>query len=729
MDLKGLNAEQRQAVIHDHRSQGPLLVLAGAGSGKTSVLTRRILYRIHSGVEARHLLALTFTAKAAAEMDERVRHSYPEGGVRLCTFHALGLHILRSEIVGVANWQRVGFCRAPTPAEDAGLGWVEFLAEQGLPPGSLERECLFNPDVRIRGGKKTLQALRAPVLGSGRVVFEDLIWLSITLLRDFPEVRAWARACWHEILVDEYQDIDPAQYQLVLTLLDGREDLFVVGDDDQAIYGFRGADIGNILRFQSDFPNCRLVRLEWNYRSTPAVLEVANRIFSDKPASLRKTLRTGAARPYALFRENRTPEIWRSQTPLEEILRLVATMRELRENYEMQWSDFAILVRYNRQRLYYRTALEAYGIPLLPDGDSDGAVDVLEGIHVETVHASKGLQYPVVFYAGLAQGLTPGECMGSRRERRAQFSEEKRLFYVGVTRAEAYLVFLFCRRRHWRGRLCSFSPSPFLGNCVSSRASTGLPMPVLLFKVQVVCRVLLYLAARMPSYVFTRLFRPQETKAWIERNADHWCRFCLRVMRMELRIEGQEKLAQVDWSRPVIVVGNHESYADIPVVLLAVGRILGFLAKKELAYIPFLAYWMRQIGCLFIDRGKKGAGGEVSQKISGIGQDTRIVIFPEGTRSRNGQLGTFKSGAFRLACELDATLLPIVHCGTREGWETRCDSRTLQPVRAQVLEPLDVRELRASLGREISAKGDLLNPIRDRLETARKNRFLCKTCG
>lgn len=714
--LKGLNGEQRQAVLHEHDDAGPLLVLAGAGSGKTSVLTKRIQYRIGCGVKPEHILALTFTAKAAAEMDERVQQLYPGAGVRLCTFHSLALHLLRARLDGVDNWQRMGFAQAPVPTETSLAPWMDALVAQGLKPRSLDRELLFAPDLRVKGGDRVLHLLREPVLRSGKVIFEDLIWLAIRLLREKAEVRTWAQDSWREILVDEFQDINPSQYQLVRALLGERKNLFVVGDDDQAIYGFRGADIGNILRFQTDFPDCRMVRLEWNYRSTPAVLAVANRIFADKPALLRKTLRPGALRPYALFRENRIPEIWESRTPLEEMERLAQALHDLRADYELAWSDFAILVRYNRQRRYYREALHEWGIPVQ---NEDGAEEKRDGMHVETVHASKGLQYPVVFYAGLAVGLTPGELPAGRKARRAQLGEEKRLFYVGVTRAEAYLVFLFCRRRHWRGALRTFKRSPFLDYGTQAVPSPGLPMPVLLFKAIAALRILLFLAMRMPSYALTRLFRPAEVPAWFAVNSARWCNFCLRAMGMDLKIEGQEKLALVDWTRPVIVVGNHESYADIPVVLLAVDRLLGFLAKKELSYIPFLSYWMRQIGCLLIDRSKKGVGNEISQQIAGAGQNTRIVIFPEGTRSKDGALGAFKSGAFRLASELNATLLPIVHSGTREGWENRHNSRVIQNIKARILAPVDVAALRTSLDRELSPKGDLLNPMRTAMAQAR----------
>lgn len=713
--LQGLNGEQRQAVLHDHALHGPVLVLAGAGSGKTSVLTRRMQWRIAQGVAPEKMLALTFTAEAAAEMGERLRALFPSALTRLCTFHSLALHILRATVNDIDNWQRSGFACAPVPAEEGQGSWADFLADCGWSGKPLPRGDLFCPNGCDAKRTAMLGRLRTPVLTSGKVLFDDLVWLAIALLEGHDEVRRWAHDCWSEILVDEYQDIDPVQYRMVRALLGERSALFVVGDDDQAIYGFRGADIGNILRFRADFPQARLIRLEWNYRSTSQVLCVANRIFADKPLNLAKTLRPGAQRGYALFRENRPPEIWHSRQAVDEINRLVYHMRSLRADYALEWHDLAVLARYNRQCLYYIMALRERGLPVCSDGD-DGDAD---GIRIMTVHASKGLQFPVVYYVGLARGLTPGEGRGGRAQRRLQSEEEKRLFYVGVTRAEALLVLLFCRHRHWRGKLLNFKPSPFLRWCSCETSASRLPMPVILFKIFAVTRVLWYMAMRMPSYAWTRMRDKSAVPGWINRKAMEWSRLCMRSLRLDLHLENPGKLAAVDWNRPVIVVSNHESYADIPVVLLAVERILGFLAKKELGYIPFLAYWMRQIGCLFIDRSKKGAGGEVSQKIGGAGASTRIVIFPEGTRSKDGKLGVFKSGAFRLALELDAVIVPIVHAGTRTGWENRKDSRVIQNVRAQVLEPVDVVELKKTLGRDIQVKSDLMPFVQQAMLTAR----------
>ena len=655
--LKNLNTQQKEAVLHSHESEGPLLILAGAGSGKTSVLTKRILYRIGQGLDSSKILALTFTAKAAAEMDERVKELAPDSKALLCTFHSLALRILRT------HWEKLGFAKVPIPKEQSDFEWQDWLMEAGLKPGSVSRENLFCND--------KLEKLQAKVLKSGEVVFEDLIWLAIRLLSEFN-----IQVGWTEILIDEYQDINPSQYKLVRALLRKSQCLFAVGDDDQAIYGFRGADIGNILRFKKDFPNCKVLKLEWNYRSTANILETANRIFTDKPLMFRKNLRAGAMRHYPLFKENRKPEVWICQTAEEEILKIVYEIKFLKEEYSMQWSDFALLCRYNRQCEYYELALKEYGI-----GD----------VVIETLHASKGLQYPVVFYCGLAENLSPG-LDGAP-------DEEKRLFYVGVTRAEAHLIFLYCKQRYFKGQLTNFKKSRFLKYCQEKPLKKGIGMPIFIFKFFAVFSIICFMCWYIPIYFFQRVFKPSTSEAWLQAMLLRWASFCLRRMRLDLSVSGRENLAKVDWSRPVIIIANHNSFADIPVVLVSAQRMLGFLAKMELSRIPFLSYWMRKIGCVFIKRHTKGSGRNFKDKMSEFSatKPPQIVIFPEGTRSKTGEMSSWKSGAFRMAAEFKAIILPIVLKGTANAWERRTSTKTIQLVTSQILEPLDVSEYTSQL--------------------------------
>jgi 1-acyl-sn-glycerol-3-phosphate acyltransferase len=694
--LRGLNSEQKQAVLHSHANEGPLLILAGAGSGKTSVLTKRILHRISQGLDSSKILALTFTAKAAAEMDERVKELAPNSKALLCTFHSLALKILRMQINGIENWKRIGFKKAPMPKEQSDFEFQDSLMELNIKAGSINRENLFCPELGV--SKDKLEKLKQNVFQSGEIVFEDLIWLSIRLLSEFNEVKEHCQNIWNEVLIDEYQDINPSQYRLVRAILGESKNLFAVGDDDQAIYGFRGADIGNILRFQKDFPDCRVLKLEWNYRSTDSILETANRIFTDKPLAFRKNLRAGAMRSYPLFKENRKPEIWVLQTAEEEITKLVYEIKFLKDEYSMKWSDFALLSRYNRQSKYYELALKEYDIPVVEDDSPQN----FDGVHIETIHASKGLQYPVVFYCGLAENLSPGELPEKSKEKIKQLGEEKRLFYVGVTRAEAHLFFLYCKQRYFKGELKKFKVSCFLKYCEEKKLKKGIAMPIFIFKIFTVAQIIIFMFGRIPLYFFEKIFRASTVDVWLQENLLYWAKFCLKTLRIDLNASGRQNLAKVDWSRPVIVIANHNSYADIPVVLVSAQRMLGFLAKKELSRIPILFYWMRKIGCVFIKRQATKAGQKFKDKLSEIssGKPPQIVIFPEGTRSKTGKMGMWKSGAFRMAAEFKATILPIALKGTAEAWERRKHSKTIQKVSSEILEPFDIAVWEKENGKE-----------------------------
>lgn len=723
--LKGLNSDQRAAVLHDHEKEGQLLILAGAGSGKTSVLTKRIQYRIMCGVEPEKILALTFTAKAAAEMRERVQALFPDAGVRLCTFHSLALHMLKCKLPGKGGspgkfaYQIMGFKKVPSPTESSDRDFLRALSKLKLKSGQVSRENLFSDE--YGSVEKKLEPLRKVVLESGQVVFEDLIYLSISLLENYEEAREYFRDQWKEILVDEYQDINPTQYRLVKNLLGDRKQLFVVGDDDQAIYGFRGADIGNINRFRDDFRESKLIRLEWNYRSVPSILALANGIFVNKPLHLQKFLRAGNLKGSGgnpIYKENRRPEVWVSEDPLEEMQKVVLRIKELRESYDLKWENFAILVRYNRQRLYYVQSLKDFSIPVAGeplsgevDDDEQEEKTVVEGVHVETVHASKGLQYAVVFYAGLAEGLTPGQCLGSLRERKKQMEEERRLYYVGVTRAEACLFLLYCKRRFWKGRLRRFKKSRFLPPLENR---SNVPMPFVLYKLYVLLSVLVYMAWQFVKVPYVKLRYGKDTQVWIDRKIQEFGRFCMKVLRVDLTVEDQAMLGKVDWSKPVFVVGNHNSLADIPIVFLSIQKTIGFVAKQSLGRIPFLSFWMTRIGCVLVNREKDGAAGAIRKMIADGHGSPRIFIFPEGTRSKDGSLGRFKSGVFRFACENDGTILPLVIQGSGFVWERRKDAGRCK-VKVKILEPLDVVALRKDMP-QLEPRTVLMPMVHKRME-------------
>ena len=756
--LAGLNSDQRAAVLHDHEQNGQLLILAGAGSGKTSVLTKRIQYRILSGVQPEKILALTFTAKAATEMRERVQKLFPNAGVRLCTFHSLALFILKSKVPVMLTMERrsrnksgmtaeaysscpayelVGFKKMPVPTESADKSFMQELAKVGGRKFRFSREELFS-DAHPAKLLKKLEPLRNRVLESGQVVFEDLIYQAIHLLENHDEARMYFQNQWTEILVDEYQDINPSQYRLVKALLGERKSLFVVGDDDQAIYGFRGADIGNINRFRDDFKESSLIRLEWNYRSVANILHFSNRIFENKPIHLRKVLRAGnmsGSGGSPIFKENREPEIWVSENPVEEMQKIIESIKLLRESYDLQWKNFAILVRYNRQRLYYEEALRDARLPVAGDavdveagaetvgaetvgaetvGVINGGEILEDGIHVETVHASKGLQYAVVYYAGMSEGLTPGSCSGSRAQRKKQLDEERRLFYVGVTRAESFLVLLYCKHRYWKGRLAKFKQSRFLPRETSK---VDINMPVILFKIYAVARIFFFMFRYIIKIAFVYMFRRKDLDSWIEEKVQYFSRFCMKVLRVDLTIEDQAQLAKVDWTRPVFVMGNHRSYLDIPLAFLALQRTVGFIAKTQLQRIPILNFWMHKLGCVFIDR-EKGGGAAAIQKAIQSGKMLRLFIFPEGTRSKRDGMVAFKSGCFRLAVDADAIILPIVTKGSDLLWEHRKDSKH-HPVNMKILEPIDTVEFKKTNGGDaMDPRHELLPYVRNMMESA-----------
>lgn len=709
--LKGLNGDQRDAVLFDHQKNGPLLILAAAGSGKTSVLTRRIQWRVLQGASPSSILALTFTAKAAAEMRERVQKLFPDADIRLSTFHSLAYAILREKFGERFGWELTGFQKAPRPSECEGERFACELVDNRVSPSAISRDELFCSELSPKM-KKKLEPIRRGILSSGKIVFEDLIYLATDLICRNADVQKTIRSRYREILVDEYQDINPSQYKLVRAILGENQNLFAVGDDDQAIYGFRGADIGNVFRFCRDFPKATLLRLEWNYRSVPGVLFLANRIFEDKPLLLRKTLRAGNSSQKPLFLENRRPEVWESDNPQVEILRIVAKIRELRLAYDLEFENFAILVRYNRQRLYYEEALDSFRIPVFREGDAENPE--IPGVHVETVHGSKGLQYTVVFYAGMAEGLSPGACEGSRKERRLQLDEEKRLFYVGVTRAEAVLVLLYCRRRFWKGRLSEFKPSRFL-KFVDRPFPKVSSMPLFLFRIRAIALILGYMLFFIPPFLFRSVFLRKTLPAWVEYRVGTFTRFCFRALRVEIEVRNQSVLSTVDWNRPLVVVGNHQSYFDIPIVFFTLGRTIGFMAKKTLTYIPFLNFWMKQLHCVFLDRKNPRAGVELKRRIETSKEIPRVFIFPEGTRGKDGRIHPFKSGAFRLAADLDATILPIYIRGSRSTWEARTSSGKVS-VQAVVLEPIDVKAL--SKEKAVNPKTELAPMVYERFLAA-----------
>ena len=370
--LTSLNAAQRAAVEH---GDGPLLILAGAGSGKTRVLTTRVARLIRErGVPPHRILAVTFTNKAAGEMKERIARQLGDVPVGLWagTFHSIGARMLR------ANADRVGRTSQFTIYdEDDTLGLIKRVMERNqvsprewtprsiLSAISSAKNALVTPAeyeaiardplgknaaVVFRELEPTLRALNA-------VTFDDLLVLPVQLLeQDRDRLEAY-RAKFLHILVDEYQDTNRAQYRLV-TLLGGTHgNVVVVGDDDQSIYGWRGADVRNILEFERDFPKAVVVRLEENYRSAPPVLALANAVISENTARRGKVLRATRGGDTRVVSVHALDERDEAEWVVEEI-------RARRGGRDaVQYRDVAILYRTNAQSRAFEEALRSKGTP------------------------------------------------------------------------------------------------------------------------------------------------------------------------------------------------------------------------------------------------------------------------------------------------------------------------------------------------------------------------------
>jgi len=371
LDLKSLNPEQRAAATH---TEGPLLVLAGAGSGKTRVITCRIAYLLEvKGVQAENILAVTFTNKAAREMQERLKELVGKAakGMAVSTFHSLGVRLLRQEI------ERLGYKRNFSIYSGSDqLGLVrqalrevndtdrKFDADSILWKISAAKNALLRPqqyqprnfdDAELMAAQ-VYPRYQAMLKACNAVDFDDLIMLTVELLRDHPDVLARWQDRFRYILVDEYQDTNPSQYLLISLMAKKNRNLCVVGDDDQSIYGWRGADVEKILTFERDYSGCRVVTLEQNYRSTGTILEAANQVIKNNPKRKVKSLWTdsGPGRPI---------DIVVTADDEEEAVTVVERIQLTCFRDKLSFGDCAILYRTNAQSRPFEEQLRFAGIP------------------------------------------------------------------------------------------------------------------------------------------------------------------------------------------------------------------------------------------------------------------------------------------------------------------------------------------------------------------------------
>ncbi len=623
--LQDLNPDQRAAVRH---VDGPLLMLAGPGSGKTRVVTHRIAHLLHMGIPPRQIVALTFTNKAADEMRARVQELAPGAPVWTSTFHRFGARLLRefADLVGIdpnfTIYDRADSVRALRQViESERIHTLHYSPERILEAIGKAKNKLITPEEYQAIPGKPITELAAQLypayqqrlLACSAVDFDDLLMRVAVLLHGNPEVRQTLDARYRYVLVDEYQDTNRAQYVLLRALSVDHANLAVTGDPDQSIYGWRGANLGNILEFEADFPNVRVVRLERNYRSTKRILRVADQLIAYNVRRKKKSLytdneegapvrldahssekheadaiaqeiveavRTGRRRPrdFAIFyrinalsralerglRQHGVPfQVLRAQEFFERkeikdvlaycqlinnprddiaVLRTINTpprrigkktierltrhayvhglsllnaarqagmVPDLTHRAAVQVAKYVALIDRLAESAHkeveeivgrvveesaYREFLEASGAEedldrlanieeLLTDarqfdeenpggGQLEAYLERLwlvsdvddwdrqsDRVSLMTLHAAKGLEFPVVFLTALEQGLLPHE---RSMEDPQQLEEERRLAFVGITRAKEQLVLSYAIRRDFRGRRVMTIPSPFL---------------------------------------------------------------------------------------------------------------------------------------------------------------------------------------------------------------------------------------------------------------------------
>ncbi|MCA1702098.1 MAG: ATP-dependent helicase, partial [Actinobacteria bacterium] len=557
--LDGLDPEQRAAV---EITQGPLLIIAGPGTGKTRTLTHRIAHLVTAdGVAPQHCLAITFTRRAAEEMAQRLAALLAEDApaLTIATFHSLGVRILREqhERAGLSpNFGIADHTAQMTLATE--LTGDEKKARRLLAELSLQRRT-GAPDMELADtADGYTKALRQQDL----VDFDDLVALPVTLLESDPDLAADYRDRYRWISVDEYQDVDEQQYRLLRQLASPHGNLTAIGDPDQAIYRFRGADVGFFLSFQQDFPGARTVALTRNYRSGAKILTAALQVIS--PTSL---VPARVLRPSGPFTEVPVG-MHHAPTAQAEASFVARTIEQLLGGVSFHsfdsgrvgsggsarlgFSDFAVLYRTDRQAHAVMDALTKAGLPFqkrshdrladrpgvqrllgeltfapadeatpipvldrlehiarvvldrLPVAERDvaaaeihAAVDLLKplagqcgedlerfrtelllGVEVDTrdpradqislltLHAAKGLEFPVVFVVGCEDGLLPLRWSGGSGDDTdaEHVCEERRLLFVGMTRAQQHLYLSHAAERVRHGTTRKTSRSPFLAD-------------------------------------------------------------------------------------------------------------------------------------------------------------------------------------------------------------------------------------------------------------------------
>lgn len=354
--LEKLNPKQKEAVLH---KEGPLLLLAGAGSGKTRVLTHRISYLIENGIKPWHILAITFTNKAAKEMRERINSLVEKGSedIWVKTFHSMCVRILRHDIEKIGYKRNFSIydmsdqeklikeCLDKLKFSDKLFTSKGVMAEiSGLKNELItckQYEKISEADFRQSKVARIYSMYQKKLKENNALDFDDLIFKTVDLFTQVPEVLDFYQEKFKYIMVDEYQDTNTAQYQLVRHLSAKYENLCVVGDDDQSIYGWRGANIRNILDFEKDFPNAVTIKLEQNYRSTQNILYAANAVIGNNKSRKYKSLWTENDEGTGIY-------IMKTPTQFDEASFIANEIKNLVKEGK-KYNEFALLYRTNAQ--------------------------------------------------------------------------------------------------------------------------------------------------------------------------------------------------------------------------------------------------------------------------------------------------------------------------------------------------------------------------------------------
>ena len=431
--LDGLNRSQQEAVRH---TDGPLLIIAGPGSGKTRTVVRSIAYAIEKGVQPDRILAFSFTVKACEELREQVKLLEEEEGqlVNVSTFHSFCRKVLKQDLgrlhrTGALNFQDLDEDEQEKADQRRVAQAINHLQYKSVNSGDVLNFIIKCKTLGVRPSEaenhtpnpkyaEIYEKYEQRLKEDGWIDYPNQLLFTNELLTDVPEVKKKWQEKFDLIFVDEYQDTDRVQYRIIKALAEKHQNLRVVGDDDQGIYGWRGADIQNILNFENDYPtdkNKKPITLGQNYRSTQRIVEASRALADFNPDRREKEL----------FTRNRKGEKVKhvhcenDKQEAEAITSLI--YRTIKQDKQDNWQprDFAVLYRTRKQAKAFEEAfsnMDAKGVSLM------------------TIHGSKGLEFPNVFVAGVCSGLLPHH--NSKEE---DWDEELRLLYVAMTRAKNWL--------------------------------------------------------------------------------------------------------------------------------------------------------------------------------------------------------------------------------------------------------------------------------------------------